>query len=58
MLQTGFAKSEKNKADFEALQLADIAKHGLRACALPSCSKTEKTVKEFAGCTGCRSVVY
>ena len=25
---------------------------------LPSCSKTEQTVKEFAGCSGCRSVVY
>ena len=37
---------------------ADIAKHGLRDCALPSCSKTETTVKEFAHCSGCRSVVY
>ena len=57
-LQTGIAKSEQSKADFHVRQRADIAKHGLRDCALPSCSKTEKTVKEFAGCSGCRTVVY
>ena len=57
-LQTGIAKYEQTQAEFEARQRADIAKHGLRDCALPSCSKTEKTVKEFAGCSGCRSVVY
>ena len=57
-LQTGVATSEQNNAEFEARQRADIAKHGLRDCALPSCSKTEKTVKEFAGCSSCRSVVY
>ena len=57
-LQTGIAKTEQNFAEFQARQRADIAKHGLRDCALPSCSKTEKTVKEFAGCSGCRSVVY
>ena len=58
VLQTGVAKHEQNKAEFQARQRADIAKHGLRDCALPSCAKTEKTVKEFAGCSGCRSVVY
>ena len=58
VLQTGIAKAGQSHAEFEARQCADIAKHGLRDCALPSCSKTEKTVKEFAGCTGCRSVVY
>ena len=58
VLQTGIAKAEQSRAEFEARQRADIAKHGLRDCALPSCSKTEKTVKEFAGCSGCRSVVY
>ena len=57
-LQTRIAKSEQNIAEFEARQRDDIAKHGLRDCALPSCSKTEKTVKEFAGCSGCRTVVY
>ena len=58
VLQTGIAGSERTKAEFEARQRADIAKHGLRDCALLSCAKTERTVKEFAGCSGCRSVVY
>ena len=57
-LQTGFAVFQRDIAEFKARQRADIVKHGLRDCALPSCSKTEKTVKEFAGCSGCRSVVY
>ena len=58
VLQTAIAKSERGNAEFRARERADIAKHGLRDCALPSCFKTEKTVKEFAGCSGCRSVVY
>ena len=58
VLQTGISAFQQTKADLEARQRADIAKHGLRDCALPSCSKTERTVKEFAGCSGCRSVVY
>ena len=58
MLQTGVAHFEHDKALYDARQRADIAKHGLRDCALPSCSKTETTVKEFAHCSGCRSVVY
>ena len=58
VLQTGIAKAVQTNAEFKARHRADIAKHGLRDCALPSCSKTEKSVKEFAGCTGCRFVVY
>ena len=58
VLQNGIAKFEQISAEFDARQRADVAKHGLRDCALPSCAKTEKTVKEFAGCSGCRSVVY
>ena len=58
VLQAGIAKSEQTAAEFEARRRADIAKHGLRDCALPSCSKMEKTVKEFAGCSGYRTVVY
>ena len=58
VLQTGIAKAAQSHAEFEARHRADIAKHGLRDCALPSCFKTEKTVKEFAECSGCRSVVY
>ena len=58
VLQAGVAFHEQLDDEFEARQRADVAKHGLRDCALPSCSKTEKTVKEFAHCSGCRSVVY
>ena len=57
ILQTGVAKYKKSHAEFDARQRADIATHGLRDCALPSCSKTEKTVKEFSLCAGCRSQV-
>ena len=58
VLLTGVADVQRNRAEFYARQRADVAKHGLRSCALPSCDKTEKTVKEFAGCSGCRSVVH
>ena len=59
VLQTEIAAfHQHHHAEFKARQRADVAKHGLRDCALPSCSKSEKTVKEFAGCSGCRSVVY
>ena len=58
VMQTGVAKHEQSDAEFDARQLADIAMHGLRDCALPSCAKTEKTVKEFSLCAGCRSQVY
>ena len=58
VLQTGVDDFQQDNAEYEARQRADVAKHGLRDCALPSCSKTETTVKEFAGCSGCRSVVY
>ena len=58
VLQTGIATFQRDYAEFEARKRTDTAKHGLRDCALSSCAKTEQTVKEFAGCTGCRSVVY
>ena len=58
VLQTGVTQYKQNRVDYEARTRADVAKHGLRDCALSSCDKTEKTVKEFAGCSGCRSVVY
>ena len=57
-LQTGTAIHEQINAVLYARQCEDIAKHGLRDCALPSCSKTERTDKEFDRCSGCRSVVY
>ena len=58
VLQTGVAKAEQSVAEFNARQRADNATHGLRDCALPSCAKTEKTVKEFSLCAGCRAQVY
>ena len=58
VLQAGTAAFHQSNAEFDARKRADVAKHGLRDCALPSCSSTEKTVKEFAHCSGCRTVVY
>ena len=58
VLQTGIVTSERDREEFRARRRADIAKHGLRDCALPSCAKTERTVKEFSLCAGCRSQVY
>ena len=58
ILQTGVAKSKQSQAEFQVRKRADIATHGLRDCALPSCAKTETTVKEFSFCAGCRSQVY
>ena len=58
VLQTGIAQRTQACAEFHARQRADVATHGLRDCALSSCAKTEKTVKEFSLCAGCRSQVY
>ena len=58
VLQTGVSNFEHTKAEFQARQRADVAMHGLRDCALPSCAKTEKSVKEFSLCAGCRAQVY
>ena len=56
VLQTGVAATQKSTAEFEARQHADIEKMGLQKCALPSCDKVERTVREFKQCSGCRSV--
>ena len=37
---------------------ADVAKHGLRWCALPSCAKQETHVFDFKQCSACKAVVY
>jgi hypothetical protein len=37
---------------------ADVARHGLRACALPECAQTEPHPKAFKVCGRCRAVVY
>ena len=58
VLQAGVATSRALSAMFDARRHDDIVQNGLRKCALPSCDKTEKTVKEFSLCAGCRSQVY
>jgi hypothetical protein len=37
---------------------ADVARHGLRACALPECAAKEPHPKAFKLCGRCRGVVY
>ena len=37
---------------------ADVAEHGLKHCALPSCDKREASVQQFKCCSACRSVSY
>jgi hypothetical protein len=37
---------------------ADVARHGLRACALPSCGATEPQPKAFKVCSRCRKAAY
>ena len=49
VLQAGVSWFKANDAEFEARQRFDVAKHGLRKCALPSCHKAEKTAKELQG---------
>ena len=37
---------------------ADVAEHGLKSCALPSCDKREASVQQYKFCSACRSVWY
>jgi hypothetical protein len=37
---------------------ADVARHGLRACALPECAQTEPHPKAFKVCGRCRAGLY
>jgi hypothetical protein len=37
---------------------ADVARHGLRACALPGCGAVEPHAKAFKLCSRCRDAVY
>ena len=48
------AASERVNAD----RRADIAAHGVKTCALPSCDKQEATVQQYKLCSACRSVWY
>ena len=42
----------------KACRRADIEKHGLKHCALPSCDKREVSVGQHKRCSACRSVCY
>ena len=42
----------------EASWRADVAEHGLKQCALPSCDKMEASVQQYKFCSACRSVWY
>ena len=53
--------SEEVKKDIEADKAswrADVAQHGLKECALPSCDKREASVQQYKCCSVCRSVWY
>ena len=52
------AEIEGAPARVQAARRADIAAHGLKICALPSCDKQEATVQQFKFCSACRSVWY
>ena len=48
----------KNIQDSQASWRADVAEHGLKHCALPSCDKREASVQQYKFCSACRSVWY
>jgi hypothetical protein len=50
-LQAHVAEQQQNAA-------ADVARHGLRACALPECAHTEPHPKAFKLCGRCRGAAY
>ena len=52
------AIGEKVNETFNTMAAADLAKHGLRWCALPSCAKQELHVFDFKACSACKAVVY
>jgi hypothetical protein len=45
-------------AEARARAAADVARHGLRACGLPDCAKTEPQPRVFKLCSRCRGVAY
>ena len=51
-------KAKKVVEKDEASWRADVAEHGLKQCALPSCDKQEASVQQYKFCSACRSVWY
>ena len=49
---------DENFQDSTARWRADVAEHGLKHCALPSCDKREASVQQYKFCSACRSVWY
>ena len=49
---------EKNMEAGKTRRRADVAQHGLKHCALPSCDKREASVQQYKFCSACRSVWY
>jgi hypothetical protein len=50
--------AEDLKAERQQAAAADVARHGLRRCALPSCDAQEPHPKLFKLCGRCRSAAY
>ena len=51
-------QNEKMIEKDETRWSADVAEHGLKRCALPSCDKIEASVLQHKFCSACRSVSY
>jgi hypothetical protein len=55
------ARQQRNEialAAIDARSAADVARHGLRSCALPACGATEAYQKTYKLCGRCRGVAY
>jgi hypothetical protein len=52
------AVAAASMAGMQAFAAADVARHGLRACALPGCGAVEPHAKAFKVCSRCRRPVY
>jgi hypothetical protein len=49
---------KKNQAARDLRGAADVARHGLRSCALPACGATEAYPKTYKLCGRCRGAAY
>ena len=50
--------TERAREEAASKRHVDIAKHGLKHCALPSCDKQEASVGQHKRCSACRSAWY
>jgi hypothetical protein len=59
--QMALAERDALRASWEAQQrraAEDVARHGLRVCALPGCGGTEPQPKTYKVCSRCRRACY